>query len=218
MTEIRFSSIQAWPDDWLVRPFYESSPFSSSYTQTLDLLDRELFMLGASNVIVQLDVSARSVRADGALRADVKVGKPGVILSFDTKKHGTLTYATDKYRPWVENLRAIALGLEALRKIERYGIAERGQQYAGYRELGTGIALGPGQMTPAAAASLIADLLEPDDDGPISSLSVRKSWRVERARFSRQLAKRLHPDAGGSADLYAQVTQAVDVLDKEMQQ
>jgi hypothetical protein len=34
---------------------------------------------------------------------------------------------------WQDNLRAVALGLEALRRVERYGIAQRGEQYAGWR-------------------------------------------------------------------------------------
>lgn len=36
---------------------------------------------------------------------------------------------------WQINLRAIALGLEALRKLDRYGITSRGEQYTGWRAI-----------------------------------------------------------------------------------
>jgi len=34
---------------------------------------------------------------------------------------------------WRHNVRSIALGLEALRAVDRYGISRRGEQYAGFR-------------------------------------------------------------------------------------
>jgi hypothetical protein len=58
------------------------------------------------------------------------------------------------------NLRAIALGLEALRKVERYGIAERGQQYAGFAQIGAGTAMGQSLdhvMTADEAARIVAE-------------------------------------------------------------
>lgn len=50
-----------------------------------------------------------------------------------------LVYATDTCVYWQHNVRSIALGLEALRAVDRYGISKRGQQYAGFRAaLGSG--------------------------------------------------------------------------------
>jgi hypothetical protein len=43
-----------------------------------------------------------------------------------------LVYATDVCESWQHNVRSIALGLEALRAVDRYGITRRGQQYAGF--------------------------------------------------------------------------------------
>ncbi len=44
-----------------------------------------------------------------------------------------LVYATDACEFWQHNVRSIALGLEALRAVDRYGISRRGEQYAGFR-------------------------------------------------------------------------------------
>ena len=60
------------------------------------------------------------------------------MVAFESK-HGPLKYATDVFDHWHANLRAIALGLEALRKVERYGITQRGEQYTGFRTWNSGI-------------------------------------------------------------------------------
>lgn len=43
-----------------------------------------------------------------------------------------IVYATDICVLWKHNVRSIALGLESLRAVDRYGITKRGQQYAGF--------------------------------------------------------------------------------------
>ncbi len=115
---------------------------------------------------------------------------------------------------WKENLRAIALGLEALRKVERYGIAERGQQYAGYRELPCGIELGRAMTLEEAAEFLIehgetggvrATVDEFLDDGPFGPQI--------RAEYFRAAAKKLHPDAGGDPDLFRKLTEARELVE-----
>lgn len=214
---LTFRPIKVWPDSFKTagadRP---RSPFSGSYADTLDILDRELVHLGCREVTLQVDASDRDVRLDGQLRADAKVNHPGVILTIESRAHGSLVYATDRFQApgyrggpgWQHNLRAIALGLEALRKVERYGIAERGQQYAGYRELGSGIAVGPGAMTVEQAARFIAEhagdpgwLVEVAED-PAFALSLYKD-----------AAKALHPDVGGDPDLFKRLGAAKAVLE-----
>lgn len=48
-----------------------------------------------------------------------------------------LVFATDAYALWEHNVRAIALTLEALRAVDRYGTTG-GRQYAGFRQLQAG--------------------------------------------------------------------------------
>lgn len=132
----------------------ESVRFKASYSSTLSTLYRELDHLGARGAAVLQVVSrngAGDIRRDGALRAQAKIEHPGVRLSFESK-HGPLTYATDRFESrsygdmpsWQANLRAIALGLEALRTVDRYGISRSGEQYRGWRAIEA--ASGPSPM------------------------------------------------------------------------
>src|SRR3989304_1838427 len=65
----------------------------------------------------------------------------GVEVSFevpDGKGWRRLTFHTDAYPNVHANLHAIALGLEALRAVYRYGITSSGEQYAGWAALPAG--------------------------------------------------------------------------------
>ncbi len=218
---LTFRPIKVWPEGWQDANRdrkREYSPFRATYSDTLEVLDRELTFLDARACGLQVAATDRDVRLDGQLRADAKVEHPGVILTIETRRHGTLVYATDRFTAsyyrsapsWQHNLRAIALGLEALRKVERYGIAERGQQYAGYRELGAGIPLGAAMSVDEAAAFLI----EYGEWGgvPATVDDVATAGPDVVQAYFREAAKRLHPDAGGDAALFRRLTQARDVL------
>lgn len=54
-----------------------------------------------------------------------------------TQQQGRMVLATDTYEHWQANVRAIALTLEALRAVDRYG-ATQGRQYAGFQQLTAG--------------------------------------------------------------------------------
>jgi hypothetical protein len=112
------------------------SPFRAGWGQTVELLARELRMLGARGVVLELDMAEGDFRLDGLPRAGAKARTPGVILSI-REPHG-LRYRVDTYRSWEENVRAIALALEALRAVDRYGVTKRGEQYAGWKALSSG--------------------------------------------------------------------------------
>lgn len=112
-------------------------PFSSSWQQTLDLLDRELRLLHADNPIIAAGFREQDIRLDGLPRANaLQPRHPGIEISFDSP-HGRLVYATDVCEHWQDNVRSIALGLEALRAVDRFGISLKGQQYAGWLQLET---------------------------------------------------------------------------------
>lgn len=93
-------------------------------------------------VAVQVVAAEADVRRDGMLRARADVRHPGVALSFRSASAGDLIYPCDQFIgrwygevDWQVNLRAIALGLQALRKLDRYGITRRGEQYTGWRAI-----------------------------------------------------------------------------------
>jgi len=103
------------------------SPFSATWSTTLDLLDREIWFLGGRKWVLQIDVPERWINRDGTLSARAAVATPAVRVSFGSD-HGPLTYGCDRRRTKLtgqDNVRAIALSLEALRKVDRYGVAGR---------------------------------------------------------------------------------------------
>lgn len=124
-----------FPAEFHARP--QPNRFDTGWTETRRLLERELDKLGAHEVVIELAVTEGDLRLDGWPYADARPSHPGVIISFDSR-HGPLRYGTDAFPNWQANVRAIALGLEALRKVERYGIGKRGEQYVGWRELPAG--------------------------------------------------------------------------------
>jgi len=113
-----------------------------SYDQTLRELEYEIDQLqkgrGEVAVTIGVGLTERDIRLDGAPRADARPPQhPGVEISFDSR-YGRLTYATDVFLDWRDNVRAVTKGLEALRAIDRWGVAKRGQQYAGFALLTAG--------------------------------------------------------------------------------
>jgi hypothetical protein len=119
------------------------NPFRAKFDDTLRLLEDELDHLDVTGAVaVRVVARDADVRRDGMLRARAQVLHPGVAISFHSGRHGDLTYPCDRFygryygeADWQVNFRAIALGLEALRKLDRYGIAGRGEQYTGWRAL-----------------------------------------------------------------------------------
>lgn len=188
--------------------------FRSSYTDTLGLLDTELGHLHATEAWLQVVLDdTDGVRLDGQLRANAKVSHPGVVLTIISRDHGTLVYPCDRFAgqyssdppDWQTNLRAIALALRDLRRLEDYGIADRGQQYAGFRELGAGTEVAGEKMTMDQAAEWLGNAAGwqiPPDCGDPSV--VKLAYHAA--------AKRHHPDAGGSTVMMSYVQAAYDFL------
>lgn len=133
---VRCRPISSFPAEFHAMPTF-SSPFRTGWSGTLRLLERELDKLGAHEVVIELALTETEIRLDGRPRAGARPSHPGVVISFDSN-HGPLRYGTDAFPDWQANVRAVALGLEALRKVERYGIGRRGEQYQGWRQLEAG--------------------------------------------------------------------------------
>jgi hypothetical protein len=215
---LSFKPIDQWPEGWRdSNRQRKPNPFRAKYRDTLAALDYELGKLGARDAFLQVDADPSGLRLDGQLRADAKVNHPGVILTIDTREHGVVVYPCDTFESrwsqdgpsWQVNLRAIAGGLEALRKVERYGIADRGQQYAGFGALPPARAMGAGMTTDEAARFLIehgewgGSPGDPDvliDDPEIAEM------------YYRNAAKSLQPDKGCDPDLFRRATTARDLL------
>jgi hypothetical protein len=179
------------------------SAFRAPWPATLDLIGRETRLLGARLVVIQVDVTDAEIRRDGMLRANAKVGFPGVKVSFDSK-HGPLTYATDEYAHWKANVRAVGLSLQALRAVDRYGVSKSGEQYRGWTALPAGSPAG--QMSADDAARLLAGYAE-----GVTAEQILADPEVRALAYKRG-ARRTHPDHGGDPAAFARLTAARDLL------
>lgn len=203
--------MNAWPSTMTVAPIREwpgalttdrqASKFSASLTDTLRVLDREIYHLvdtraqqESAELLVAID--AGQFRQDGRPYANARAQHPGVIFSIYSR-HGHLSYPCDTFTRWEDNLRAIALALEALRKVDRYGVTKRGEQYRGFLALEATAA--PAGFADANAAYVwLVDLVGAThlSGSPAPAMVLRKAKRIT------------HPDMGGDADTFQRVSLA----------
>ncbi len=186
MIAARFRPISIWPHDSTPPDRRRSRwTFKAGWDATLSDLSHELYKLGATNVVVGCGLREQDIRQDGWPRSNAREpAHPGVEVSFDTPD-GRPVFATDVCVRWEHNVRAIALGLEALRAVDRHGITRRGEQYAGFKAL------------PAPA-------------GP-SVERGRQIIREHGGSIPRAL-KATHPDRGGDPAAFADVQAARETL------
>jgi hypothetical protein len=203
---ISFRPLSAWghPETRSRKPSYT---FRAPWSATLALLQREIRALSGDQVVIGAFLKETDIRLDGFPRSDAKrPAHPGVELSFDSR-HGRLVYATDVYDGWEANLRAIALGLQALRAVDRYGVASRGEQYAGWRALPSGTG---GPNTVEQAWAFLEELLEVDLDPPENDRELAKAFAKS---LLREAAKKAHPDTGGDAETFRKFENAKRILE-----
>ncbi|MBP2451990.1 MULTISPECIES: hypothetical protein [Mycobacteriaceae] len=186
----------SYPDGMTLRPLLEwpgqlpsahiGSPFTAPLSATLDELDRELRHLGKHfrNAPSVLEIALRDddFRMDGMPRASAKTIHPGVVLHVESR-FGPLSYPAAKFDTWQDNLRAITLGLNGLRRLDRYGITPGHEQYRGW------VAIENHSDVRSRAQALI------DSYG-----GVRAALRAT------------HPDRGGTPEEFQRVQEARRVL------
>ena len=184
-------------------PYPKTAPFKSAWTKDLAALDRELRHLGAKRVEIALDLKrgAMDLRQDGMLKADARPGR-AIILSFLDRDGARHAYPCDTYGWWQDNVHAIAVVLEDLRRAERYGV-QSALLRAGFKAL-------PSQTAPtmdtAAAAAVITEGTTYMDREILSDVGIAKA-------AVRSAIHRTHPDRNdGERRDYDRVDTARKVL------
>jgi hypothetical protein len=198
-----------WPDNLQVAPIREwpgeftrtrtRSLFKAGLSDTLQLLDRELWHLTETRaqrdsleMLIAIPAGADAWRLDGRPRASAVPEHPGVIVSLDSK-FGHLSYPCDTFTTWQDNLRAVALALEALRKVDRYGVTKRGEQYRGFLAI-EATAAPAGFVTASEAEQFLRSVTD------LHEADVRAVLRVAQ--------RATHPDTGGDAATFQRVSLA----------
>lgn len=179
------------------------SQFKVTWSAALDVLERELDMIGGRELILEVDVREQDLRLDGMLRANARaVGAPAVVVAFKST-HGPLLYRSDAYgegswsspmEVWQHNVYAVALTLEALRAVDRYGAAASGEHYQGFRQIdGAPAIVTELPMTDLEAARVLIAAVYPD--GHALGLEHDVAHRVvDLDALVRRARRHTHPD------------------------
>ncbi len=201
---VQFRPLDVWPGVPTPSHARQRSRFAAPYTKTVKELARELDAIGAKNVVILADCDESEIRRDGMIRSDARLRGPGIVVCMDSK-YGALKYPCDKFTQWESNLRAIALSMEALRKVDRYGVTKRGEQYTGWKQL-------PSNATPAEEWACVEDAMRYlSQVAGFTTVSFSVSDLTEAYR---RAARKAHPDAGGSTELMSKVNRAKDYIER----
>lgn len=213
MLNIQIRPITKWPGTETKSP--QSSPFKVTYKQTLAQLEKEIVAIraDASSITLEMRINAHQLTLDGTrLRADARPDRPGVILSFNRHKSKLvdgktvrtvqqLSYPCDAFNKWQDNLRAITLSLESLRRVERYGVFK-------YDDIVNRLALPSAEGSVSTRESAAAFL------ATHSGVAMNEILLSDAARATayRKSAQKLHPDNGGNPDEFVKLAEANKAL------
>jgi len=185
--------IEAFPLYWPVGYKRTNSRTWSRFKVTMDKAQRflrdELSRMGATGLIISTNIP---VRKDGMLYADwmnKKIDDPGVAIYFKYKGKD-VSMCCDQYNKIWENIYALGKGIEALRGMERWGVSDfLDRAFTGFTAL------------------------------PESKVTNEKTWceilevqpwanadQIKEAY--RKKAMEVHPDKGGTSEMFNRVQTA----------
>lgn len=148
-------------------------------------LEAELDRLGAEDAKLS---TSQKLRLDGTPRSDLSEPTDVGAAVYFTLNGKPRVLACDRWLRVADNIAAIAQHIDALRRIERYGIGDMNQAFAGYAAL-----------NPTA-----------EDWAIVLGLSQFAS-REDILAAHRKLATEHHPDKGGRLEDMARINQARDI-------
>lgn len=212
--EIKIKPLTVWNGAETKKP--KRSAFRQTYLNTKELLQKELSYLDVydGSVEIEMFLHPNQIRQNGNLRQDARPYKEGVKLNFllimsrfvdkNTGKNmcrtKMLTYPCDRFDSWQDNLRAIALSLEALRRVERYGVFK-------FQDVVARLAL-------SSASGKLSDrdtaLHFISEHSGITLQQLGDDSVLKAAYFA--AAKKLHPDAGGDGEDFHKLQDAKRIL------
>lgn len=155
-------------------------------------LERQLELLGAAGPTLSTNLS---LRLDGRPRSEQEPSDPGAAVYFRFKGKATVL-ACDRYITVAGNIAAIAAHIDALRRIERYGVGTIEQALAGYKAL------------PADSAANWRAVFGFSSDSRPTLESVDRVFK--------EMARDKHPDRGGTEAGMAHLNRARDYARTEL--
>lgn len=214
-----------WPEGYPRTTTPTQSRFGShraplSFDRARRTLLLELERLGAINVVLTSDLP---LRRDGSPYATSRLeSDPGIavwfLLSDNIGNHVERVLACDRWRTHTENMHALALTVEAMRGIERWGAADVvARAFAGFTALPPGQGEGAYSHPPQAPKKrtwreVLGETFAPWPD----ELDADELLVLARSRY-RKLIKFAHPDvASGSHEAAAELNAALAEAEQEL--
>ncbi len=225
MIDLRFVPIVKWPGK--PNTDRQTARFKSGYLKTLEMLKDELGKIDAREVMVQTFHQEWQIRqADGMPKANQQPPHPGVILTFKkptgpiilkegrrTRAVLSLSFPCDTYPDYEHNLHAIALSLAALRAVDRYGVTQNAEQYAGWKQIAAPSSNGFDSKEDAARW-IVNNTNAPGCEGNPGTIRAVVEDVAFRQSYYRSAARMFHPDAPtGSQELFVKLQQAKAMLE-----
>jgi len=217
---MKFIPFGAWPADRPRTKSRKTSPTKRTHAQLLREIETELTRIGAKGGSVEVAMTANELRRDGLMYAGKAPRDPGVILRFTDRERREIVMPSDRYTSVEGNLFAIYKTLEALRTVDRHGVALSGQQYTGWAKLGSGGGSDAAMSLDDAAAIVIreveGDSIDAAQVAEVAQIIQSGAGTITKmyVRKARQMA---HPDSGGSDFRFSRVQAAVAVLAKHLE-
>jgi hypothetical protein len=171
----------------------------------LELLEREAEQLLAVSVIIEIAVAAGDIRQDGKPRASARPTLPAIVVYILRRNKTPLQFASDAFTGWQDNLRAIALTMENLRAIDRYGVTKAEEQYRGFEAIEAPQAVSRERQ----CAEVIANYTLKTAEDLLSNFDALKL-------AYRAACRQTHPDFGGDAEAFKVVQEAYEFLSSWM--
>lgn len=196
--EFKVEPIEQWPGEYTKNR--RKSGFRLTWGKMLDKLENELEKLGAREIVLQGAYQRADIRLDNRPRAGVRPSHPGIILSFKTRKGEYLSFPCDTFDSHEHNVYAVALSLEALRAVDRYGVTRHNEQYKGW------VALPEHSLSAELAAEFLAGYSDQYSKSRILSDPEAREIAYKEA------CKKTHPDNGGNHEKFVRVQDAIRQL------
>lgn len=178
---------EAYPLQWPIGKPRKQSPERSRFgARSIDvatnILRKEMGRMGVRDLVLSTNLRLRN---DGYPYSNQAQPRDQGVAVYFTYKKQPMCFACDRWDKIQDNIYAVAMTIDALRGIERWGSGEMVQQaFTGFTAL-------PAPKNPWDILELGPNATEEEIDA---------SFR-EKARF-------MHPDAGGSAQAFQELNEA----------
>lgn len=172
-----------WPQGWKTTPDPQHSRFKVTFTSARDTLVAELKRMNAKNPVISTNIPLRN---DGLPYARFSPPRDTGVAVYFTYKGKQMVFACDKWKRIEDNLWSICKTIEAIRGIERWGASEMLER----------------------AFTGFAQLEAPSDEWwKVLGVDKLASYGDVINAF-KALAKKNHPDVGGSSEEMARINKA----------